>query len=349
MTNLTDTFVTVNMGILGSIVKRVTHWVLYFSCITLTFNIVESVCRIRSMGYWNSPIIERRHFEKTPDFGQNFKKFDHWWIIQKVEIFECKNVTDTILWQGHHDRGMQLNWLYLVAYARWCHWRCGQTQLWAATINQFACPSYSLYVQLLWYPIYYPGGMKVRVSPVQWSKPNSRLAFTQDSNPGGRIQNHERWPLHYHYTLIGSGISKCLRWAQRFENFWTYHFKLIRITCQAVCHGKAVMAKNMTYLSNKKKRAKLMLSSFPDTPCPRHIIIPFGAETPLGHLAQAFFPRPDLPTMAPTTENNRYARDKQSVLHPNLATFSRDIVLRMTTNYAIIRNKYLNYESLITH
>ena len=37
----------------------------------------------------------------------------------------------------------------------------------AATINQFACPSYSLYVQLLWYPIYYPGGMKARVSPVQ--------------------------------------------------------------------------------------------------------------------------------------------------------------------------------------
>ena len=25
----------------------------------------------------------------------------------------------------------------------------------AATINQFACPSYSLYVQLLWYPMYY--------------------------------------------------------------------------------------------------------------------------------------------------------------------------------------------------
>ena len=33
-----------------------------------------------------------------------------------------------------------------------------------ATINQFAYPSYSLYVQLLWYPMYYPGGMKTRVS-----------------------------------------------------------------------------------------------------------------------------------------------------------------------------------------
>ena len=89
-----------------------------------------------------------------------------------------------------------------MAYARWCHWRCGWTQLYAATINQFACPSYSFYVQLLWYPMYYPEGMKARVSPVQWSKPNSILAPTQDSNPGGRIQNHKRWPLHYHCTHI---------------------------------------------------------------------------------------------------------------------------------------------------
>ena len=88
-----------------------------------------------------------------------------------------------------------------VAYARWYHWTCGRTQRKAATINQLACPSYSLYVQLLWYPMYYPEGRKARVSPVQWSKPHSILAPTQDSNPGGRIQNHERWPLHYHCTL----------------------------------------------------------------------------------------------------------------------------------------------------
>ena len=50
-------------------------------------------------------------------------------------------------------------------------------------------------------PMYYPGGMKVRISPVQWSKPHSILAPTLDSNPGGRIQNHKRWPLHYHCTL----------------------------------------------------------------------------------------------------------------------------------------------------
>ena len=43
-------------------------------------------------------------------------------------------------------------------------------------------------VQLLWYPMYYPGMMNARVSPVQWSEPHSILAPNQDSNPGGRIQ-----------------------------------------------------------------------------------------------------------------------------------------------------------------
>ena len=38
------------------------------------------------------------------------------------------------------------------------------------------------------------------VSPAQWSKPYSILAPTQDSNPGGPIQNHKQWPLHYHCT-----------------------------------------------------------------------------------------------------------------------------------------------------
>ena len=62
-----------------------------------------------------------------------------------------------------------------VAYANRYNWMCGRTQQKAATINLLACPSYHLYVQLLWYPMYYPGGMKARVSPVQWSKPHSIL------------------------------------------------------------------------------------------------------------------------------------------------------------------------------
>ena len=87
-----------------------------------------------------------------------------------------------------------------MAYASWYYWNCGRTQRKAATINQLACPSYSLYVQRLWYPMYYPGGMKAWVSPVQCSKPYSILAPTQNSNPGGQIQHHKQWPLHYHYT-----------------------------------------------------------------------------------------------------------------------------------------------------
>ena len=55
--------------------------------------------------------------------------------------------------------------------------------------HQSTCmPSYSLYVQLLWYPMHYSGGRKAGVSPVQWSEPHSILTPTQDSNPGGRFR-----------------------------------------------------------------------------------------------------------------------------------------------------------------
>ena len=50
--------------------------------------------------------------------------------------------------------------------------------------------------------MYYPEGMKARVCPVQWSKPNSILAPTQDSNPGGRIQNHKLPLQHFRQTRI---------------------------------------------------------------------------------------------------------------------------------------------------
>ena len=46
------------------------------------------------------------------------------------------------------------------------------------SINLHA-PVTAFYVQLLWYPIYYPGGMKARVSPVQWSKSYNILAPTR--------------------------------------------------------------------------------------------------------------------------------------------------------------------------
>ena len=45
------------------------------------------------------------------------------YLIELCKCKKCKcvnvNVTDTILWQGHHDRVMQLNWLYF----------CGKCQM----------------------------------------------------------------------------------------------------------------------------------------------------------------------------------------------------------------------------
>ena len=46
-------------------------------------------------------------------------------------------------------------------------------------------PSYSLYVQLIWYPMYPSEGMKTRISPVQSIEPHRILAPTQDSNHAG--------------------------------------------------------------------------------------------------------------------------------------------------------------------
>ena len=71
----------------------------------------------------------------------------------------------------------------------------------------------------------------------------------------------------------------------------------------------------------------------------------FGPRGP-GLSNPTSFLRPALP-MAPTTDNN--ARDKRSVLRPNPATFLRDFALYMTTKYAIIRKRCLNYIACITH
>ena len=84
--------------------------------------------------------------------------------------------------------------------------------------HQSTCmPSHSLYVQLLWYSIYYPGGMKTRMCPVQWLEPHNILVPTQDSNPGGRIQNHKRWPLHYHCTHLSPHLHPLQQCVERGE------------------------------------------------------------------------------------------------------------------------------------
>ena len=70
----------------------------------------------------------------------------------------------------------------------------------------------------------------------------------------------------------------------------------------------------------------------------------FGPRGP-GLSNPTSFLRPALP-MAPTRDDN--AREKRSVLHPNPATFLRDLALHMTTNYAIIWKRCLNYTARIT-
>ena len=51
-------------------------------------------------------------------------------------------------------------------------------------IDLHAPVTYSLYVQLLWYSMCYPEGMKTRVSPVQSIEPHRILAPTWDLNQG---------------------------------------------------------------------------------------------------------------------------------------------------------------------
>ena len=118
---------------------------------------------------------------------------------------------------------MQLNWLFSVAYASWYKWICDRTQRKAATINQFACPSYSLYVQCS--AALVPNVLSRRdegsgkpCAVIEASY--SILASTQDSNPGGRIQNHKRWPLPYTTAHCGSIRTHGIPRYTIFYDFW---------------------------------------------------------------------------------------------------------------------------------
>ena len=89
--------------------------------------------------------------------------------------------------------------------------------------------------------------------------------------------------------FVESRVFKFLRPAQRYDNF-----KLIRITCQAACHGKTehgifVKFKKPSQTAVVLKTAVVLIAgvTISGTPCPRHFIVPFGAEAPSGHVAQA--------------------------------------------------------------
>ena len=127
-----------------------------------------------------------------------------------------KCVTDTILWQGHHDRVMQLDWRYTCGICQMMPLKVWPNTALGCNHQSICIPQLQPLCSAARYPMYYPEGMKARVGPVQWSKPYSILAPTQDSNPGGRIQNHKRWPLHYHCTRWGYA-DMCHR--QRLQNF----------------------------------------------------------------------------------------------------------------------------------
>ena len=138
-------------------------------------------------------------------------------------------------------------------------------------------------------------------------------------------------------------MSKFLHPAQRYEDF-----KLIRITCQAACHGKT---EHGIFCHVFCHSAKLNMAKTEQNCCCPHCrchhlgyFVPpahhctiwcrstFGPRGP-GLSNPTSFLRPAL-SMAPTTDNN--TRDEQSVLRPNPATFLRDFTLYMTTNYPII-------------
>ena len=134
-----------------------------------------------------------------------------------------------------------------------------------------------------------------------------------------------------------------MRPAQRYDDF-----KLIRITCQAACHGKTEHGIFVKFKKPSKTAVRCHHLGYSVPPAHHRTIwcrSTFGPRGP-GLSNPTSFLRPALP-MAPTTDNN--ARDKRSVPRPNPATFLRDFTLYMTTNYAIIRKRCLNYNACITH
>ena len=89
-----------------------------------------------------------------------------------------------------------------------------------------------------------------------------------------------------------------------------------------------------------------MLSSLPVLPSrvlrtPRHITVPFGAEAPSGHVAQAWtIPSPSWGLLSQW--HRQQMTTSKSLLRLNRETFLRDFTLYMTTNYAIISIRCLN-------
>ena len=83
--------------------------------------------------------------------------------------------------------------------------------------------------------------------------------------------------------LYGPVSPNFLRPAQRYDDF-----KLIKITCQAACHVKTEHGIFVKFKKPSKTAVVLLAGvTISGTPCPRHFTVPFGAEAPSGHVAQA--------------------------------------------------------------
>ena len=116
-----------------------------------------------------------------------------------------------------------------------------------------------------------------------------------------------------------------------------------------------VMAKlNMVVkFKQTSKTAVVLLAgvTISGTPCPRHFTVPFGAEAPSGHVAQAWaIPPPSWgllsrwhrqETTTPETNEASYERTNERSVQfcPNPATFLRDFTLYMTTKIHYFKKK----------
>ena len=103
----------------------------------------------------------------------------------------------------------------------------------------------------------------------------------------------------------------------------------------AACHGKTEHGIFVKFKKPSKTAVVLIAGvTISGTPCPRYFIVPFGAEAPSGHVAQAWaIPPPSWgllsqwhrqQTTTPETNEASSARTP--------ATFLRDFTLYMTTN-----------------
>ena len=115
----------------------------------------------------------------------------------------------------------------------------------------------------------------------------SRVLHAPGTSSYHLVPKHLRatWPRpeQSHISKFQSPVSPNLRLAQRYDDF-----KLIRITCQAACHGKTEHGIFVKFKKPSKTAVFLIAGvTISGIPCPRHFIVPFGAEAPSGHVAQA--------------------------------------------------------------